>query len=110
MLKDSLNDQPFSLYKLPLVGCLTVFIIFVLIQTLFMSDGYSDDGFFHYMSWSDYIVMILSLALGFSVLLGFLMMVFYHFKINYFTKKNIWFTIILMCSLVGGQMLIAIFF
>lgn len=100
MLKDSLNHQPFSLYKLPLVGCLTVVVIFVLFQAIIMIADYSSDVFFHYMYWLDYLVMILSLALSFSVSLGFLMAVFYHFKINCFTKKNIQFTIILMCIAV----------
>lgn len=95
-----MTKQTFSLYKLPLVACLTVAIIFVVLQVIFISSGYSDSAFFHYMDWFDYLIILLSFALSFSVLLGFLMIVFYHFKINRFTKRNIQFTICLICALM----------
>lgn len=104
MLKDSLNHQSFSLYKLPLIGAVVLSSIFFILQ-LVASSGI-EEGFSDYLTLTNMpslmvmILIFILVLLGIISIAGFIMSIFYHFRILCWTKKNIIFTIIFSVAFV----------
>lgn len=91
-----MNQQSFSLYKLPLVGSLVVFGIYILFQTMVIEGGNLFVSDFYQLSILVTLKVVVNLLMDFLTIFGALTILFYHFNINNFTKKNIRFTLALV--------------
>lgn len=90
-------EQPFSLYKLPMVGVGTILVLQLI--TILGLAFYKDFNFLDFFPFDDgfsFLTFLLGVIFSATALMGFIMMVFHHFKINVVTSRNIVFTIGLM--------------
>lgn len=98
-LIDHMNSiqQQFSLYKLPLVAIATVLALQLIILCGLLFNGVMTlSDITPFSSAIDFFAFLCGIAFSAAALLGFVMMVFHHFKINVVTRTNIIFTIGLM--------------
>lgn len=90
-------EHPFSLYKLPMVGVGTILVLqLITILGLAFYKDFNVLDFFPFDDGFSFLIFLLGVIFSATALMGFIMMVFHHFKINVVTRINIIFTIGLM--------------